>query len=114
VDKVKVKLDELQKINDRIEDLHRSATELLQNFGDEDARFRTEFKKQIESLERFKDQTLSIEALRNKLQNETGKVRDYEKRIESVQHMLESQKEKDSSWKARVSRKYRNHSGRFG
>jgi hypothetical protein len=102
---LQAKLEELRDLNVRMEELRSSAQELLENFGSEDARFRAEFKSQLESLERFKDESMSIEALRERLRAEKEKVEDYEKRIERVQLRVERQKEKESV-KKRVSCKF--------
>lgn len=86
---LKDKLNELREINARIQDLCTSAKALLQNFGNEDARFRIEIKAEIESLEQFKGELLSIEALRERLRVEKEKVHDYENRIETVRNKIE-------------------------
>ncbi|KAI5849022.1 hypothetical protein BZA05DRAFT_402013 [Tricharina praecox] len=101
------KLDELRELHARIEDLCNSAKELLQSFSNEDARFRAEFKTQIEGLERFKDEIVSIDALRDRLRVEQEKVADYERRIDKVQAKIEKQKEmevgkKRVSWRMRL------------
>jgi predicted RNase H-like nuclease (RuvC/YqgF family) len=102
---LQAKLEELRDLNVRMEGLCSSAKELLENFGSEDARFRAEFKTQLESLERFRDERISIEALRERLRAEQEKVEDYERRIERVQLRVERQKEKESV-KKRVSCKF--------
>jgi DNA repair exonuclease SbcCD ATPase subunit len=96
------KLDELRELHARIGDLCNSAKELLQGFGNEDARFRAEFKTQIESLERFKGEMAIISALRDRLKVEQEKVEDYERRIDKVQAKIEKQKEMEVG-KKRVS-----------
>ncbi|KAA8910547.1 hypothetical protein FN846DRAFT_759214, partial [Sphaerosporella brunnea] len=99
---LQAKLDELQELNSRMEGLCSSAKELLEGFGSEDTRFRTEFRSQLESLERFKGERMSIDAMRERLRVEQGKVEDFERRIERVQSKVERQKEKEAS-KKRVS-----------
>lgn len=107
------KLDELRELHARIEDLCNSAKELLQSFSNEDARFRAEFKTQIEGLERFKDEIVSIDALRDRLRVEQEKVADYERRIDKVQAKIEKQKEMEVG-KKRVSCKSPILDGRGG
>jgi len=96
------RLDELRELHARIEDLCNSAKELLQSIGNEDARFRAEFKTQIEGLERFKDEIVSIDTLRARLRAEQEKVGGYERRIAKVQAKIEKQKEMEVG-KKRVS-----------
>jgi len=96
------KLDELRELHARIGDLCNSAKELHQSFGNEDARFRADFKVQIESLERFKGEIVFINALRDRLKVEQEKVEDYERRIDKVQAKIEKQKEMEAG-KKRVS-----------
>ncbi|KAA8896289.1 hypothetical protein FN846DRAFT_783832 [Sphaerosporella brunnea] len=103
---LQVKLDELQELNAKMEGLCSSAKELLESFGSEDTSFRTEFKSQLESLERFKDERMSIDAMRERLHVEQRKVEDFERRIERVQSKVERQKEKEAgkkrvSWRVR-------------
>ncbi|KAI5782427.1 hypothetical protein FPQ18DRAFT_397061 [Pyronema domesticum] len=99
-------LSSLSAANLQITSLITSASSLLSNLSQSDARFTTEFSRHIDGLDRLGSEISSIEKLRNRLQGEKEKVEDYKRRIEDVRRRAERTREvergRKGGWRGRV------------
>lgn len=90
---LELKLDDLRDQKVRVDALCNSARELLRSFLAKDDRFRSEFKDQMTTLERYKEEGASVQALQDRLRAEKEKIKGYERRIEEVKNKIERHNE---------------------
>jgi hypothetical protein len=85
-------------------DLGELAKSTVHNFDAADTRCRNDFTAQIRGIERFRDESGSIQALRERLMAQKAKVKNYHERLDKVQEKIQKHKELEIIWRQRASR----------
>jgi len=101
------KLQKLKIMNEQMEELRKSAKDLVLNLGAADKGLVQQFSSQIGELRRFSRDLDSVESLQGMLESERMKVHKYQQRLENIQSKINRQKEQEAMWKQQASRRVR-------
>lgn len=98
------KLNEIRIMGQQLKALGKAAEEVLREFDIGDISTRREYTAQIKGIERFQEELVSIQKLKERLGTEKRKVHAYRERLEKVQERIDKQKEMEIVWRQRASR----------
>jgi len=93
------KLDDVQRNNNKLSQLNKLVSDLLDSFRTSSSRHEADFCAQVENLQEFSNQASKIESLEGRLDVQKTKVKDYQKRMNALRAKIERQSERETRWR---------------